>query len=113
MTVQDWINALLSGNYSQTKHRLRDRDGFCCLGVACDIKNPLAWGNFGSSGREGNGMQYWLYGDYKESHCLPISLQNELGLDEDTVIELADMNDKGRSFAEIAERIKEYVKKRG
>lgn len=32
-----WVNALRSGEYQQTKGCLQDSEGFCCLGVACDI----------------------------------------------------------------------------
>jgi hypothetical protein len=34
-----WVDALLSGEYKQTKGRLkaRDRRAFCCLGVATDV----------------------------------------------------------------------------
>lgn len=35
-----WLEALRSGNYSQTRHRLQDEDGYCCLGVACEIVIP-------------------------------------------------------------------------
>ena len=31
------VEALRSGEYQQTKYRLRDENGFCCLGVACDV----------------------------------------------------------------------------
>ena len=32
-----WIEALRSGNYKQAEGQLRDNDGFCCIGVACDL----------------------------------------------------------------------------
>lgn len=32
-----WIAALRSGDYQQTTGILRDKDGFCCLGVACIV----------------------------------------------------------------------------
>lgn len=32
-----WVKALKSGKYKQTKESLRDRKGYCCLGVLCDI----------------------------------------------------------------------------
>lgn len=37
-----WIVALRSGKYKQTKYKLQDENGFCCLGVACKeiINNP-------------------------------------------------------------------------
>ena len=32
-----WLEALRSGKYKQTKNTLRTPEGFCCLGVLCDI----------------------------------------------------------------------------
>jgi len=38
-----WLEALRSGKYKQTTGYLRDDDGFCCLGVLCDVvKNDKA-----------------------------------------------------------------------
>lgn len=34
MNVEEWIGALRSGEYPQTQGALRDRNGYCCLGVA-------------------------------------------------------------------------------
>ena len=41
--VKKWIAALRSGDYPQTFKRLRDKQGFCCLGVACDLNDPGVW----------------------------------------------------------------------
>lgn len=32
-----WIAALRSGDYKQTHGALRDENGYCCLGVLCDV----------------------------------------------------------------------------
>jgi len=32
-----WIDALLSGEYEQAKFSLKSEEGFCCLGVLCDL----------------------------------------------------------------------------
>lgn len=32
-----WVEALRSGNYPQTRGSLKDKNGFCCLGVACNV----------------------------------------------------------------------------
>lgn len=38
-----WLKALRSGKYKQGTGSLRDGDGFCCLGVLCDVvKNDKA-----------------------------------------------------------------------
>lgn len=34
---QQWISALRGGDYHQTKHSLKSNDGYCCLGVLCDL----------------------------------------------------------------------------
>src|SRR5690349_4293104 len=36
---QEWLNALRSGEYTQTTGRLHDSQtgGYCCLGVLCDL----------------------------------------------------------------------------
>lgn len=35
-----WIEALRSGEYAQTTGRLQDFEGYCCLGVACELFAP-------------------------------------------------------------------------
>lgn len=38
--IAEWIDALRSGEYKQAKARLQRDDGYCCLGVACEIFIP-------------------------------------------------------------------------
>lgn len=47
-----WIEALHSGKYQQAYGKLRRNDGFCCLGVACDIYNHDQW--------RATSADYWL-----------------------------------------------------
>jgi hypothetical protein len=35
--AERWVKALRSGEYKQGKEQLKSKDGFCCLGVLCDI----------------------------------------------------------------------------
>ena len=53
-----WLEALRSGRYRQTSLMLRDKVGFCCLGVACDISGKGTWKAFLSS----NGKQMQMFG---------------------------------------------------
>ena len=42
-----WANELRSGKYQQTKFKLQDSIGYCCLGVACEMfsgKHPRRYG---------------------------------------------------------------------
>ncbi|MEK6860488.1 MAG: hypothetical protein AABY07_00825, partial [Nanoarchaeota archaeon] len=32
-----WIENLTNGKHRKTKNRLKDSNGFCCLGVLCDM----------------------------------------------------------------------------
>jgi len=32
-----WLDALRSGEYKQTRYRMKTGEGFCCLGVLCDL----------------------------------------------------------------------------
>lgn len=38
-----WVAALRSGEYNQGRYTLRSRDGFCCMGVLCDLIDPEGW----------------------------------------------------------------------
>lgn len=43
---ESWMEALRSGEYPQTQGRLRDGNGFCCLGVLVDLflkENEKEW----------------------------------------------------------------------
>ena len=35
--MQKWVNALRSGEYRQTKFRLKEKNKYCCMGVLCDL----------------------------------------------------------------------------
>lgn len=106
---QRWIEALNSDEYNQTKQSLKDSTGFCCLGVLTDLyikDHNQEWrvhvcGRYSFSGWSATlssevmdwaGIQnYW--GPLKE----PVG-----GFDT-----LADLNDEGYSFKQIAQVIEE------
>ena len=98
-----WVAALLSGDYKQTAGHLRDSAGFCCLGVACDISGQGTWELTGSSGIQG----------YRVDSCFrsavaPFTLAEAYGFDG-YQSRLSNMNDNGKSFAEIAKYIQENL----
>lgn len=35
-----WVDALRSGKYQQTQDVLKNKNGFCCLGVLCEVLPP-------------------------------------------------------------------------
>jgi hypothetical protein len=101
-----WLQALESVEYEQTDGFLRDKDGFCCLGVACDVMDKNGWdGNpFRYRNRNMNlpkeVMNY--FGFYSESGLIK---EETAGGDEKT---LSGMNDNGKTFKEIAAFVREF-----
>ncbi len=104
--AKKWVAALRSGKYEQTTGRLHLKgDGYCCLGVACDL--------FAKENKIVISEDHWTGGvDIKyngDSQLLPTPVRNWLGLasgrgnfDDDC---LSCRNDRGASFKEIADII--------
>lgn len=118
-----WIAALRSGEYKQTKGALRKADGFCCLGVLCDLtrkeglvstdwKERLVTTNRlyfadgkGNDVYEFDGVRSWPTGKIRsliEIDKFPISFG-----------QLAERNDNGASFESIAADIEQALKNIG
>lgn len=41
--LNDWLDALRSGQYPQGRGQLKAPNGFCCLGVLADRLDPNGW----------------------------------------------------------------------
>ena len=92
-----WLEALRSGRYKQGTYALRKGNEFCCLGVLCDIVEPGAWVECG-------------YGRYLHSgeDALPAAkITIGVELEDYMAQKLADMNDSGQTFEEIAHCIEQ------
>ena len=110
---QCWIEALNSDEYKQTRNKLKDSTGFCCLGVLTDLyikEHNEEWkvnwcGDyyFGEwSSTLSNEVMNWA-GIYD---CMG-RLNEPVGVGEfDT---LAILNDGGYSFKQIAQVIEEQL----
>lgn len=91
-----WTAALRSGELKQAKGRLKRGDALCCIGVLAQVQN-CTWDDNDTPKTE----QQWL----------AVSGNNVLyskyagGLDVEQQQKLAEMNDSGKSFAEIADYI--------
>lgn len=88
-----WVEALRSGKYRQAKSILRNKDGaFCCLGVLCDVSGRSL--NISDDGMTINGDGYFpvwsIVGERHGRH-------------------LAEQNDRGSSFAQIADYIEKHL----
>ena len=111
----DWIKALRSGKYQQTRHALRNEKGYCCLGVLCDIFSEEL--HLDPVTRYINDTCFDVA--YSESATvLPISVADYVGLktregrfskyrhgvkEVHEYEALTSLNDDGATFAEIAD----------
>ena len=119
-----WTTALRSGEYPQGKGTLRTEDGYCCLGVLCDlavkageIVEPVA------KPRSGINLDEVYYEYDGEPSVLSTPVRNWAGLDmsnpdipyqesmRDAVwrvrghVSLAELNDNDYTFPQIADLI--------
>ena len=95
-----WIKALLSGEYDQTFGSLHTKEGYCCLGVLCDVVEPkVKW--------KWRHLPHCFY--FQDEDCYPPKdLLKKVGLSKKSMGVLANMNDDGKSFKEIAAHIVKY-----
>jgi hypothetical protein len=106
--AEKWVAALRSGKYTQTKEMLRsNEDRFCCLGVLCDISGLGEWLQpiWSSQSRS-----YTVDGAYK-SDFLPEAVMQWADIKTSNGVvngkSLAQLNDEGRSFENIASVIEQ------
>ena len=85
-----WIEAL--GTYPKTKNTLKNEEGYCCLGVLADIEGDL------------NNIIKFGY-----SFLLPKNKREKYGLPMEIEGELAILNDKTDTFAEVIEMIQKEL----
>lgn len=108
---------LEDGTYKQGANVLRNLfDGFCCLGVACDIANPNGWREFG-----------YCHIMYDKIAFAPEVIQKEFGFTQscdfvftrnqvdkygiktmytNRKVSLTEINDSGATFKQIAALIR-------
>ena len=91
VTKEEWVAALRSGDYKQGHSVLKFNDEFCCLGVLCDL-----------SGGEWNKTSTKIDSFSESTSYPPYLIECASDLSFTT---LASMNDNGKSFNEIADKI--------
>jgi len=135
--ARKWLDALRSGKYSQTTGHLRKieardttdhalREGYCCLGVLCDIVDPMRWVAptlSDSTGRycymNPNPRTVFLDSDEEDTEdeftdkllvgYPPQEYLEKVGLTETDARDLANRNDSGYSFEQIATLIEDML----
>jgi len=102
-----WIAALTSGDYKQAKGKLQTPDGYCCLGVLCDLHSK-------ATGTEWDMDKHYM----DDNNSLPNEVIEWTGM-EATIFNscggygsnndyLTNDNDAGQTFDQIAETIKKH-----
>lgn len=104
---KEWVKRLRSGKYTQSESFLRTTEGYCCLGVLCDIyeeeQESTKWKEYGG--------EYYLHGEFE---TLPDEVQKWAELDSESPKVnmpngnkkvLALLNDSGVPFSAIADYI--------
>lgn len=95
--LEEWPEALESGEFKQGKGCLLEDGKYCCLGVACELLSRKRL-------LPRNGVNGWI-----DLSALPQKAQDLLGIS--TVghyrrTSLATLNDRGKSFKQIAKLIR-------
>ncbi len=79
--AEKWVEALRSGRYKQTKKRLHKDDGYCCLGVLCELSGLSQWAE---GERDGYGAMTYhyntidpVYGTQRKDESYPPPLVKE------------------------------------
>lgn len=118
---QKWVDALRSGEYQQATGKLKSQEGFCCLGVLCDLyakEHEDAGWEYRGPDRPSDPTDYWYFDD--QSEFLPESVAQWAGFQDQTVyvkvvddvyreVDVAELNDDGDSFKRIADLIEESL----
>ena len=114
-----WVVALKSGDYQQgfgiLHYKENEQDKYCCLGVLCEL---AVGAGVIQAGRRyigyRHGVDYRYIYDYS-STMLSSAIRDWAGLQSDTVVianvkdHLANHNDAGKTFLEIATAIEEQL----
>lgn len=92
-----WVEALRSGAYSQARSVLqRDGVGHCCLGVLCDLLDPMGWDTPDSA-------SVVRHRSFSGTPTAQVIERAEMRFGD--AAHLAFMNDEGKTFTEIADYI--------
>lgn len=114
-----WVEALRSGEYQQCKRALHTNEGYCCLGVLCDLYARETGKGRWESLELSSMKKFCTESNPYELELLPTAVQSWAGVNSNPSVKeneldgwnttLTSLNDSGRSFAEIANLIEEKL----
>ena len=105
-----WVAALRSGLYAQTTCALRDKNGYCCLGVYCDISGLGGWTVHNNEFTFGNDedANSAVVPDYMSHYSL--TFVPDLLDRNEFKVEWATLNDENNlSFNQIADLVEYFI----
>ena len=104
-----WVAALRSGRYQQGQGFLNKDGALCCLGVLCDLYDPDAWVATGDGVAHMNDSVSFPPMEVNEWAGFD-AMPDEIEVSINGCTQgLADHNDSGRTFLEIADAIEEQL----
>lgn len=109
-----WVEALRSEVFEQAKGKLKDSNGYCCLGVLCHISELSSWEQDTLSNSED-------YSYLRNTQLLPEAVMVWAGMESVNgqfynepesrySKQLDEMNDSGLTFNQIADEIEKHWK---
>jgi len=104
--MKKWVKALKSGKYKQSQNILENYYGYCCLGVLCKVaeKNKIRVNKHKLGDLKGSSLT-------SQKNVLKWSgMRTGLGDIEIVGTTLSSLNDRGKSFKQIANVIEKYWK---
>lgn len=118
-----WVAALRSGQYAQTEGVLRNEEGYCCLGVLCDLyakETGMEWftqnnEHFTMHGNDGVlPLEVRRWADLPHEHGKYVEVMTNEDGETDPPYpaspSLTELNDRwGYDFKQIAEVIEEQL----
>jgi hypothetical protein len=108
-----WVEALRSGKYKQGRGALGADNEFCCLGVACEL--AVKAGVIPRPNKCDDGLYQYGRAGLASTAFLPVCVRQWLGVTTEHGGlplghgSLADKNDQGWSFEEIADLIEQHA----
>jgi hypothetical protein len=124
--IKGWLKRLRSGEYTQGQNHLRiEGDDYCnvptrhcCLGVLCDMYAQSADGKRHKSVWDEGAcddacapVEFRVKGENPQGQMPPRAVMRWAGIDEYDAAELAEMNDEGKTFKQIAQVIERKLTK--
>lgn len=102
-----WIKALRSKKYNQIQSRLKDKDGYCCMGVLCEVSSEIPFKEIFNS----TIGAYGILGEY--GGAITQKYLNLIDLKYEIQTKAIKLNDNGKSFNEIADYLQGAINVQG